>query len=62
MTDLKRCPFCGSKDIQHSYGQIDDNVKGYTILCRDCGYYEQDCEDESAVKKWNRMIELGKKE
>ena len=50
---LKPCP-CGSEDIQHSYGQIDGNVKGYTILCRDCGYYVEDCEDKSAVEKWNR--------
>jgi len=47
--ELKPCPECGSEDIQHSYGQIDDNVGGYTILCRDCGYYVQDCEDESAI-------------
>lgn len=56
MTELKPC-LCGSEDIQHSYGQIDDNVKGYTILCRDCGYYVQDCEDELAVEKWNRRVE-----
>ena len=54
--ELKPCPFCGSEDIQHSYGQIDGNVRGYTILCRDCGYHVEDCEDESAVEKWNRRV------
>lgn len=53
---LKPCPFCGSYDIQSSYGQIGPNKTGYTILCRDCGMYTDSSDEETAIREWNRRV------
>ena len=53
MTELKPCPFCGSKKIQDNYDW------GYFwVECKDCKCKGPDSfEDyEKALQKWNRRV------
>ena len=61
MTELKPCPFCGSKDVQ--CGELGEFMKGrYFIHCNKCQtsgpLSKQSLNEEDglkdAIKKWNR--------
>ncbi len=52
MTDLKPCPFCGSKDIT---ADKDDGFDSWGLYCTDCGWgipYEH-VSKKDAIKLWN---------
>ena len=62
MTDLKPCPFCGSKNLSH----FND---GYfiQIFCNACGartglFVESDSERDKAVEAWNMRAESVKEQ
>ncbi len=58
--NLKPCPLCGSKHIEHDFDEYIRNGSigiVYRIHCEDCGVELNEvgmsCSDR-AVKKWNR--------
>lgn len=51
---LKPCPSCCSTNLLHSYGQLDEDTKGYFIMCRDCAEYMGDTDNDRLVESWNR--------
>ena len=54
MTQLKPCPFCGSRNIrQHSRYP----VQVWSVKCRDCGgKMQRPGSQEQAVAAWNRRV------
>ena len=57
MTELKPCPFCGSKDIVFGY----EEDGSYCIRCNDCGvqvghFIEYMQHKEDIVGPWNRRV------
>lgn len=54
MTQLKPCPFCGSKNLrQHSQFP----VQVWSVKCRDCGG-KMTCagSQEQVISAWNRRV------
>jgi len=57
MTELKPCPFCGSKEVEYSDYVPGTDVMG--IVCSGCGITfvpTAYCED-TAIEEWNRRVE-----
>lgn len=57
MTDLKRCPFCGSKDIR-----VWMKYESFFVQCEDCSALVPDPNtteytQEEAIEAWNRRYE-----
>lgn len=51
MSELKPCPFCGSKDLRISHVGRDWN----SVICRDCGGEgPEELGREDAISSWNR--------
>lgn len=63
MTELKPCPFCGSKDIKFSAFDAEDDSIIVCMMCRKCEACgptveptpnDGDLEYKKAVRAWNR--------
>lgn len=70
MSELKACPFCGSKNIAIRDGRYSRQAEGShycTAICLNCyakisgktynGYVEEDLAEQSAIEAWNRRVE-----
>ena len=58
MSDLKPCPFCGSKrvEIRRFWFHPDDLLK-HCVYCPDCDSPSCDSDTaEEAASKWNRRV------
>lgn len=58
--DLKRCPFCGSDDID--FGMNYGTLKGFDYVeCQNCGAeihaIHQNGKCIAAIEAWNRRVE-----
>ncbi len=54
-TELKPCPFCGSKDVIIKQ----DDSCGHTVICFKCNAKTDRCLSQKlAVEAWNRRIEM----
>lgn len=53
------CPFCGSLDLDFSFGTKDREGTPVAVCCADCGangpyvYLQDLAEFDKAIKKWN---------
>lgn len=55
MSDLKPCPFCGSKYINMNYIREDDVLEGAYVECANCGVSTRIYDDpDEVVEFWNR--------
>ena len=55
MSDLKPCPFCGSRYINMNYIREDDVLEGAYVECANCGVSTRIYDDpDEVVEFWNR--------
>ena len=54
MTELKPCPFCGSKNID--LREIDDAIFKYYVKCNACHVSMADQNKPNIFKRWNNRI------
>ena len=59
MEELKRCPFCGTSDLEVEYGSMlgDGYSEGnevYAIFCYHCGAYMCDEDESKLIEAWNK--------
>ena len=58
MTELKPCPFCGSKDVDVRTHKSLFVTNTYGIICLDCGIQtgQSYTNKLAAIRVWNRRV------
>ncbi len=58
MSDLRPCPFCGSRYINMNYIREDGILEGAYVECANCGVSTRIYDDpDEVVEFWNRRNE-----
>lgn len=57
-TELKPCPFCGSKDVHLI--MADSTCGGWSVTCKDCNVWVDHIfnamSEKKAIELWNRRV------
>lgn len=57
--DLKKCPFCGSDEIEMNHITPSWTDDYWRVGCPWCGAWIEDSSEENARVAWNRRVQDG---